>query len=495
MRFSALLSAAGLEAPSGSADPQIGRVCIDSRQVRSGDCFVAMVGSSVDGHDYIGQAVSAGAAAVVAEKDVGGLDKTPLAIVPNGRIAAGLLAQAIRGNPAGKLTCIGVTGTNGKTTVAHMARAILTAAGKRVGLIGTIAYDTGLRRGASGATTPDPVELARMTDEMVRAGRDHLVMEVSSHALDQDRTAGLAFAAAAFTNRTGDHLDYHGSMENYRRAKSKLFAQLPPPARAVINLDDAAGGHMADVARCRVVGYSLQQPSEAEITADIRQATASGSRFFLQVHGRSVEVDMPLIGVHNVRNALAAAGLCDAVGVELSTIARALREMPFVPGRLQRVGPGRPVSVFVDYAHTDDALANVCSALRPLTPGRLVVVFGCGGDRDRSKRPRMAKVAQDLADVVVVTTDNPRSERPGEIIQEILEGFDHQQLDRVYVEADRGLAIDWAIGEALDGDVVLIAGKGHETYQIIGSERLDFDDAAVAAEALQRRSQADGPKQ
>ncbi len=487
MPFKSLLAAGGLEAVALGPQAQIRSVCIDSRQAGPGCCFVAMVGTRHDGHQFIAQAMAAGAAAVVAQRYVPDLEGSSHAIVPNTRTAAGRLAQAIRGNPAGKLTCIGITGTNGKTTVAHMIRSILIASGRRAGLIGTIAYDTGLRRGASEATTPDPIELARMTDEMVQAGRSHLVMEVSSHALDQDRTAGLDFQVGVFTNLTGDHLDYHQTMENYRRAKARLFEQLNPGATAVINIDDPSGEFMVETTGATLCRTSLAEPSNAELTARIERASADGSVFLLQWADESVRVETPLIGLHNVRNAMAAAGACKSVGVSLDTVARALREMPFVPGRLQRVGPNREFSVFVDYAHTDDALANVCQSLRPLTIGRLIVVFGCGGDRDRSKRPRMAQAAAKLADLVIVTSDNPRSEDPGRIIDDILSGLDGTGRRRAIVEPDRALAIDRAVSEAVEGDVVLIAGKGHETTQVIGDERIKFDDAAVALDALARR--------
>ena len=488
MQFGHLLSTSQLPAPLRGGDTEVDSICIDSRRCRAGCCFVAAAGTHVDGHAFIRDAVSAGASAIVCRDPQAVPNGVATAVVDDPRRAAGLLAQAVRGWPARRLTCIGVTGTNGKTTVAHMVRAMVIAGGGRAGLLGTIAYDTGVRRGASSVTTPDPVELAAMTAEMVAAGRTHLVMEVSSHALDQDRTAGLDFRVGIFTNLTGDHLDYHGSMDAYGRAKARLFAALAPESTAVINADDAAGRRMADASRAPVGWYGVD--ADADIRARIERADAAGTVFQLDVPGRRVRVEAPLIGLHNVRNALAAVAAGLALDIPLETLVRALREMPFVAGRLQRVGGDVPFDVFVDYAHTDDALRNVLTALRPLCRGRLIVVFGCGGDRDRTKRPRMARVAQELADCLVITSDNPRSEDPRAIIDEMLAGLDRPARDAAVVEVDRRRAIGQAIRLAGPGDIVLIAGKGHETYQIIGSTTTDFDDAAVAREMIAARRRA-----
>ena len=329
------------------------------------------------------------------------------------------------------------------------------------------------------------MELAELMDEMLQAGKTHLVMEVSSHALDQRRTAGIPFAAGVFTNLSGDHLDYHRTMDVYLAAKRRLFESLGSDAAAVVNMDDPAGPKIALATAARVIGFGLE--GSPELTAEVDRSDAAGTRFSL-VHGaeRAV-VSTSLIGRHNVMNCLAAAGACLALGVDPPVIAAALEAAGRVAGRLERVGDGEGFSVFVDYAHTDDALANVLSALRPVCGGRLILVFGCGGDRDRSKRPRMAAAAERGADRIVVTSDNPRSEAPSAIIEDILEGLSREACQRAAVREDRREAVELAIAEAAEGDIVLIAGKGHETYQETAGRRVRFDDAEAAAEALRRR--------
>ncbi len=485
MRFTDLLTSSGLDVRSLRGQAEVSRVTDDSRRCREGDCFVAVRGTAVDGHRFIADAVNAGASAIVCEDASGisaGGPAPAVAVVKKARRAAGPLAQAMLDWPARKLTCIGITGTNGKTTVAHLIRSVLGRAGCDAGLLGTIRYETGERTAPARTTTPGPIELAEMCAEMVAAGRTHLVMEVSSHALHQGRTAGIDFAAGVFTNLTGDHLDYHRTMKRYLAAKRKLFKQLPSHACAVINRDDPAGEEMIRATAARPITYGLNPL--ADLRARIGAIDASGTQFDLIYDGSETPVSIGLIGRHNVYNVLAAAGACLAVGLDPGQIAEALGEVPAVPGRLQRVACEAGFDVFVDYAHTDDALSNVLKALRPIVRGRLIVVFGCGGDRDRSKRPRMAGVAEQLADAVVVTSDNPRGEDPDAIIREILAGFSDLGRSKTQVQSDRRAAIRLAIGSAQPGDVVLIAGKGHETYQIIGPRRTDFDDVAVAAEEI-----------
>jgi len=483
MRFADLLTAAGLGGALRGGGVEIDDVAIDSRRCGPGTCFVALRGTRADGHDHIASALSAGAAAVVCEDASRASPTAPLAITTDARTAAGMLAQAIRGFPARKLTTVGVTGTNGKTTVAYLVRAILTEAGIGAGLLGTIGFDTGRRTGDAGATTPDPVSLAELTAEMVAAGQTHLVMEVSSHALDQGRTAGLTYRVGVFTNLTGDHLDYHGTMERYRDAKARLFAGLGADATAVINRDDPAGEFMAGATQAQVTWYGLNPL--ADVRARIERIDSSGTAFDLVVAGQVAPVQLPLIGRHNVYNALAAVSAARAMGVELATSARALSGRVSLPGRLERVAGAGEFDVFVDYAHTDDALANVLGSLRPVTRGRLIVVFGCGGDRDRTKRPRMAQVAQELADEIVLTSDNPRTEPPMAILDEIAAGLDAAGRRRATIEGDRRRAIALAVGRARTGDVVLIAGKGHERVQIVGDEWREFDDVAVTREILE----------
>jgi len=376
-----------------------------------------------------------------------------------------------------------VTGTNGKSTVTHLIREILNHNGRKAGLLGTITYETPLRIVPATMTTPGPVMLAEMCTRMVTDGATHLVMEASSHALDQKRMAGLNFAVGVFTNLTGDHLDYHGTMESYLAAKRLLFEGLSSKALAVVNRDDPYADAIAESTRAGILWYGLSPL--ADLQARIETIDAEGTTFELIREERGVTVRTPLIGRHNVFNSLAAAGACLGLDVKLEEIAAALETIHSVPGRLQRVETRRGFSLFVDYAHTDDALRNVLSALRPITSGRILVVFGCGGDRDATKRPRMARVAQDLADRMIITSDNPRTENPEKIIDEILSGLDDHGRSVCHIDPDRRRAIANAICQAQDGDVVLIAGKGHETYQVIGEEKIHFDDVEVANECIQ----------
>ncbi|MCE5325055.1 MAG: UDP-N-acetylmuramoyl-L-alanyl-D-glutamate--2,6-diaminopimelate ligase [Planctomycetaceae bacterium] len=488
MRFSELLKSADIPHARHGRDVEITDLTDDSRQCRSGSCFIAVAGTAADGHKFIPAAVAGGCAAVVCQDAAAVPAATPYARVDESHAAVGHLAQALLGWPVRKLTAVGVTGTNGKTTVTCLLEGILQAGGLRVGRLGTIGYSTGLRFIPAATTTPSPLMLAQACDEMVRCGCSHLVMEVSSHALSQDRSAGIAFRTGVFTNLTGDHLDYHHTMEAYAAAKRRLFEQLDPSATAVINRDDAAADTLAAAARGRVLWYGLS--SAADIYAKILRLDETGGEFDLIEAGQSVRIRTPLIGRHNVSNSVAAAAAARSLGVEMQTIAQGLQQVTLVRGRLERVPADAPFEVFVDYAHTDDALANVLGALRPITTGRIIVVFGCGGDRDRTKRPRMASVAESMADRVVVTSDNPRSEQPQAIIDEIMAGFSPDASDKVDVESDRRSAIALALSRAGKGDVVLIAGKGHECEQIIGKRRIHFDDVEVARQLLAQRTEA-----
>jgi UDP-N-acetylmuramoyl-L-alanyl-D-glutamate--2,6-diaminopimelate ligase len=485
MRFSKLLEVAEVVPLQRKGDAEVAAVVSDSRRCGTGACFVAVRGWNEDGHKYLPQALTAGSAAVVCEDPSAVPEGVACAVVADAREALGRLAQAIQDWPSRKLVNIGVTGTKGKSTVTYLIRAVLSRAGHNPGLLGTISYETGSRVLPAGNTTPGPAELAELSAEMVRAGKTHLVMEVSSHALDQRRTAGVGFTVGVFTNLTGDHLDYHKTMEQYGRAKRLLFEQLPPQGAAVINRDDPAGPQMAEGTRAKVIWYGLS--TAADVWARIERIDACGTRFALVQGRREHPVFTPLIGRHNVLNCLAAAGACAGLGIDLPVIAAGLETVARVPGRTERVDIAAPYQVFVDYAHTDDAMEKALSAVRPLTRKDLIVVFGCGGDRDRTKRPRMGRVAARLADKVVVTSDNPRSEKPEAIIEEIVAGLDENGRRKTTVEPDRRSAIESAIASASEGDVVVIAGKGHETYQIIGDRRVHFDDAEVAAECMRRR--------
>ena len=485
MRFGQLLAAAGVPHRRRGGDVEITGVADDSRRCEAGTCFLAMRGCSADGHAYIGAAIDRGAAAVVCEDPSPVSQEVPCAIVPDVRSAAGALAQAMFGWPARKTLNVGITGTNGKTTVAALIASILATAGHDCGCLGTISYETGISARPAETTTPGAVELARLTDEMVRAGRTHMVMEVSSHALDQQRTGGVAFDVAVLTNFSGDHLDYHRTMAAYLAAKRKLFEQLAPSAVAVINRDDPAGAEIAAATDAGVLWYALD--ADADLHGRIDRIDAAGSHFAVTHEGIQTPVATPLIGRHNVQNCLAAAGAAAALGISMDVVAEALARVSRVRGRLERV-PGRaPYQVFVDYAHTDDALSNVLAAVAPLAEGRVILVFGCGGDRDRTKRARMARVAERGAQKIVVTSDNPRSEEPGAIIEDIVAGFSEAAREAVLIEPDRAAAIDLGIRSAGPGDVVLIAGKGHEDYQIFGDRRVHFDDVETAARAIEAR--------
>lgn len=486
MRFSELLKTADVTNVLLRGEAMLTGITSDSRQCAAGVCFVAVKGPKEDGHKYIPAAVTAGCSAVVCQDASAVPAELPCAIVPSAQEVVGALAQAFYGWPARKLTSIGVTGTKGKSTVTYLIRAILQEAGFAPALLGTISYETGLRTIEAKNTTPGPIDLAGMCAEMVSSGRDHLVMEVSSHALHQHRTDGVDFRVGVFTNLSGEHMDYHLTMENYLLAKQMLFEQLKPGATAVLNRDDRTGDQLARASgNARVVWYGLN--SAADYWARIGKIDTSGSRFILVHKGRELAVTIPLIGRHNVYNSLAAIAACASLGVNLNTICRALEKVQIVPGRMERVNVSLPFHVFVDYAHTDDALDKALSAVRPLAKNKLIVVFGCGGDRDREKRPRMAKAAETGADRVIITSDNPRTEEPGAIIAEITTGLSPDGWKRSQVEADRRKAIYLALEQASEGDVVIIAGKGHEKYQIIGSQTIHFDDVEVVQDFARMR--------
>jgi UDP-N-acetylmuramoyl-L-alanyl-D-glutamate--2,6-diaminopimelate ligase len=486
MRFSELLRCSQVRAEARDGDPEVAFVTDDSRACRDGACFVAARGPVADGHGFIEQAVAAGATSIVCEPRGEVPQGVAFATTPDSREALGPLAQASLGWPARSLTCTGITGTNGKTTVAALLGGILQRSGSPCATLGTIAYRTGQRDVVARTTTPGAAELALLMAEALSGGSTHLVMEASSHALDQRRTAGVPFAVGVFTNLSGDHLDYHQTMDSYLAAKRRLFEALTPDATAVVNRDDPASTQIVSGIRARVLGFALDAP--ADVSGEIERLDGEGSGFTLRHAGAEVPVRTRLIGRHNVSNCLAAAAAATALGVDLPAIADALGVADCVAGRLEAVTPGSAVRVFVDYAHTDDALQNVLASLRPLRDGgRLTVVFGCGGDRDRSKRPRMARVASRGADRIFVTSDNPRSEDPARIIDEILEGLDQTESQGVEVEPDRATAVTRAIETSEPGDIVLIAGKGHEDYQIFGDRRIHFSDVEVAREALARR--------
>jgi UDP-N-acetylmuramoyl-L-alanyl-D-glutamate--2,6-diaminopimelate ligase len=472
----------------GVPDIEVLGIQEDSRLVRTGDLFVARPGTQTDGAKFIADAHARGAVACIVQQPCPGIP-LPHAVIPDPS-AASKLAHIFHDHPSRSMKILGVTGTNGKTTTTFLIRQILGKVAQRCGLIGTVKIDDGKTERTSTMTTPGPVELADLTANMRNKGCRAVALEVSSHALVQSRVSGVEFAGAGFTNLTGDHLDYHGTMEKYADAKAMLFASLHPDAVAVLNADDAGTPRMSRDCRARLIRFGISA-KDADYRAHDIAVTSAGSSFVLHTPDGNAQVQMGLIGRHNIENALCAAALAgEACGLSVHQIAAGLRDAQGAPGRLQAVRSGQPFAVLVDYAHTDDALKNVLSALRPLTRGRLRVVFGCGGDRDRTKRPRMARTAEQLADVLYITSDNPRTENPKAIVDEIVSGLsaDTSGSDRLYVDVDRRAAIERALCDAEDRDVVLIAGKGHEKYQIIGKTKHHFDDVEEATRVLMTRT-------
>lgn len=473
-------------------DLEITGVHEDSRLIQPGNLFIARRGEGFDGKQFVRLAADAGAVAIVSDEP---LEDAPLStlVIPDAGAAASIFANALAGDPSHQLAVLGITGTNGKTTTTFLLRHILAKAGIRCGLIGTCEIDDGRDSRPAAMTTPGPVTLAEILASMVESGCNAVAMEASSHALSQGRAAGVRFSAAAFTNLTGDHLDYHDDMEAYAEAKSRLFMHLPAQAPGIVNCRDSFAERMLRHCPGRPVTFGVDGKCEDGTSpvygAQELAVTADGSRFLLRMPDGTAQVHMRLVGRHNVENALCAAAVAaEAFGLSVEQVAESLRDAPGAPGRLQRVENDADIDIFVDYAHTDDALRNVLSALKPITRGKLRVVFGCGGDRDRTKRPRMAQAAEAMADEIYVTSDNPRTEDQRRILDDVVAGFTSRRPK--LVEPDRRTAIREALTQARAGDVVLIAGKGHETYQIVGREKLPFDDVEEARAALALRENA-----
>jgi len=464
-------------------DVNVRGIAFNSQLVRPGFMFVAIPGAKADGHDYIVEAVKRGAAVVVAEREEAVGAEVAAVIVKACREALGAIAAAFYEDPSSRINVVGVTGTNGKTTVAYIVYELLRKAGFHPGLIGTIEYRIGERRIASQNTTPESLEVHRMLAELEAEGGRVMVMEVSSHALDQGRVDRVRFKVAVFTNLSRDHTDYHETMKAYRHAKMKLFDKVTGDGAAVLNIDDDLGAELARRERCCALTYSVE--ADAMLTVQDVQSSLSGSTFTWSWGEGSAAVNLPLVGRHNIYNFLAAAGAAMRLGVDPHMIAEAASGLAGVPGRLERIDEGQDFVVFVDYAHTDDALEKVLASLKQLEGGSIILVFGCGGDRDRTKRPAMAAVAGRMADFVVVTSDNPRSEEPPAIIEDIKAGFDSGA--NYVVEPDRRKAIARAVAEAGPGDIVLIAGKGHETYQVFSDGVTHFDDREEARNAIRAK--------
>ncbi len=485
----------GADQPAGGLNPSISGVAYDSRRVAPGHVFVALQGRHADGLTFVTQALARGAVVVVAEQAAPDEALRRVWVrVRNSRLALALLADAFYQHPSRELRVVGITGTNGKTTTAFLMASIFDAAGQQSGLVGTVGYRIGREMRDAVHTTPEAPDVQALLREMVDSGCAACAMEVSSHALSLRRVDGMTFAAAIFTNLTRDHLDFHGDMESYFQAKRRLFELLPPDAPALINADDPRAAAFSDVCR-RTVTYGITRP--ADISPGPLAFSLEGLAFDARTPRGTIRVRSPLVGRPNVYNILAAVAAGTALDLPFDAIERGVAALRGVPGRFEIVATTRDgVTVVVDYAHTDDALRNLLETARPLVRGRLITVFGCGGDRDRTKRPLMGAVAARLSDVVIVTSDNPRSEDPGRIIDEVLRGItpDTRRDGRhaVVTLVDRRAAIEKAVELARAGDVVLIAGKGHEKFQVIGGATLPFDDVVVARDALGHRPSNSG---
>ena len=469
-------------------DPRVTGLSADSRSTRPGDLFIAAPGVRHDGLAHVKEALSRGATAVLAARRPELPEDIGFVGVPDVPLAKSIVADTFFGHPSGRLKVVGITGTNGKTTVASILRSMLTMDGLGNGMVGTLGAWVDGRHQALVNTTPDAIEVHRLLAEMVDENLTAAVMEVSSHALMQHRVHGVDFDVGVFTNLSQDHLDYHGDMASYGNAKARLFDGLGDQATAVLNADDDLSPMLAERTAASVVRFGFAE--DAHIRAKIDRLDAEGSAFRLVRESRNEErrlvlpIDMRMVGRHNVSNALAAAGAACALGVSAAAIRTGLASMAPVSGRLEAVECGQDFRVFVDYAHTPDALEKVLAQLRPLTKGRLAVVFGCGGDRDTGKRPQMGAAAARWADDVYVTSDNPRSESPEQIVDEIIAGIPEGAECTLNALVDRREAISQACAAARGGDVVLVAGKGHETTQVIGDQVLDFDDCQITRETL-----------
>jgi UDP-N-acetylmuramoyl-L-alanyl-D-glutamate--2,6-diaminopimelate ligase len=475
--------------PAGAAlDVACTGVAYDSRRVDPGAVFVALSGQKADGAMFAPQAIASGAAAVVAERAAESAAGVPWVVVADARLALALLAAEFAGHPSRRMKVVGITGTNGKTTTSYVIQSIFEAAGIRCGLMGTVTYRIGDREIAATRTTPEAPEVQGFMRQMLDAGCGACVMEVSSHALALRRVDGIRFAAGVFTNLTRDHLDFHQDMESYFAAKRRLFEMLPADAPAVINVDDPRGATLVG-AGGRPITYAVNR--EADVTPGPLNYGLSGLEFDVRSPRGTAHVTSKLVGKPNVYNILAAAGTAAALSLPIEAIEQGLRTLPGVPGRFELAStPSDDITVVVDYAHTDDALRNLLETARPLASRKLITIFGAGGDRDKTKRPLMGMVAARLSDVVVITSDNPRGEDPLRIIDEVKRGAEPEMRQgnaEVIAIPDRREAITQAIERASGGDVLLIAGKGHEKYQEIGGRITPFDDVAIAREALEAR--------
>jgi UDP-N-acetylmuramoyl-L-alanyl-D-glutamate--2,6-diaminopimelate ligase len=488
MQLKTLVAAIPVRQIIGPLDRTVESIAYDSRRVQKNGLFIALRGEKTDGHEFIDQAIEKGATSIVVEREEKQSRATAI-VVENTRTAMADLAATFYGFPIRKLKLAGVTGTNGKTTTTFLIKHICDKAGLRCGLIGTVRYEIGERVLPATRTTPESLDLQELFAQIVNAGGKAAAMEVSSHALAQQRTRGLEWDTAVFTNLTQDHLDFHGTMEKYFEAKAQLFTGLAGQQKkrkpiAVINIDDRYGEQLLSRIDKKITVITYGMGARADFRASSYRTEFGGTSYQLDARGKSYLVRLPLIGRFNVANSLAALAAANALGVGLREAVLSLGKSPQVPGRLEAVPAKRQFQIFVDYAHTPDALLNVLKTLRELSPRRLIVVFGCGGDRDRQKRPLMGSVVDQNADFAIITSDNPRKEDPAAIIAEVERGFRANHFEKI---VDRTAAIARAIELAQPRDVVLIAGKGHENYQEFADHTVPFDDLQVARRALEDR--------
>ncbi|MCK8827136.1 UDP-N-acetylmuramoyl-L-alanyl-D-glutamate--2,6-diaminopimelate ligase [Natroniella acetigena] len=494
IKLQELVEGLKIEGIKGNLKFDVLGISYDSRRVKAGYLFVAISGFKQDGHNFIKEAITNGAKAVVVEKEIDldlDLSQQDVAVinVDDSRKALAYLSAKFYDYPSKKMTVIGVTGTNGKTTTTYLIEEILRNLGFDTGLIGTIKNKISSQEKKSKRTTPEALDLQRMLAEMVKEDVTHVVMEVSSHALELDRVLEIDFDRQIFTNLSQDHLDFHQNFEQYLAAKLKLFKFSDHPA--IINFDDQRGEQVVKVAKGEVIGYGIDA-QEAEIKAEKIRIDQKGVSYLLQVDEKELLINLNLTGRFNVYNSLAAIGTVHSLGVELQEVKQGIEEIEGVPGRFQLIDEGQSFGVIVDYAHAPAGMENVLKTADEITEGRKIIVFGCGGDRDRKKRPIMGKIGVELADFAIVTSDNPRSEDPLKIIEEIEVGIKEdgnvEGEDYIIIE-DRAAAIQRGIELAQENDLVIIVGKGHETYQEIKGEILEFDDREVAREILQSRGE------
>jgi UDP-N-acetylmuramoyl-L-alanyl-D-glutamate--2,6-diaminopimelate ligase len=488
MQLKTLVAAISPRQIIGPLDRLVESIAYDSRRVQRNGLFVALRGEKSDGHHFIEQAIEKGASVIVTEHEVQHAHATCV-VVDNTRQALADLAAAFHDRPVRRLKLAAVTGTNGKTTTTFLLKHICERANLRCGLLGTVRYEIGDRVLPAVRTTPESLDVQELLAQMVNAGCKAAAIEVSSHALAQDRVRGLEWDLAIFTNLTQDHLDFHGTMENYFEAKALLFTGLAEQktkanATAIINIDDRYGAQLVDRLEKKVPVITYGVSARADFRASNYHAEFAGTSYQLDARGKSYLVRVPLIGRFNVANSMAALAAANSMGISLREAILSLGRSPQVPGRLEAVPAKRQFQIFVDYAHTDDALLNVLKTLRELSPRKLIVVFGCGGDRDKQKRPLMGRVADQNADFSIITSDNPRKEDPDAIIADAEKGFRSDNYEKI---ADRAKAIARAIELAQPRDIVLIAGKGHEAYQEFADHTVPFDDIQVARQALENR--------